>query len=266
MGLFSKKEAGSTRRQASRPRPSVSSEAQAATLRVKARRRLTGAVALVLAVVIVLPILLDGEPKQVPTGIDITIPNKNQTLAPLTTSPIQEPLISGDATQTPLQATVDPEPSSVQTEAIAPVSPSVVEKPTTAASAGTTPATTTSPTPTQDRAPPTPAAAAEPKRTDDGSRALALLAGRAPTASEPAAASGQFVVQIASYSTEDDAQSRRDKLRSEGVSNAFVQEGAIEGKSVYRLRVGPFGSRDAAQAAQTRLRTLGYSNGFITTQ
>jgi len=92
------------------------------------------------------------------------------------------------------------------------------------------------------------------------------LEGRSPGAAAQTSATGQFVVQVASYSTQEDAQSRRDKLRGEGVSNAFVEQGSIEGKNVFRLRVGPFVSRDAAQAAQTRLRTLGYNNGFITTK
>ncbi|MDP4591057.1 MAG: hypothetical protein NWS57_08200, partial [Burkholderiaceae bacterium] len=61
MGLFSRKESTSHRRPVGRSRPSVSSEAQAAELRVKARRRLAGAVAIVLCAIIVLPIFIDGE-------------------------------------------------------------------------------------------------------------------------------------------------------------------------------------------------------------
>lgn len=266
MGLFSRKEAGSTRRQTARPRPSVSSEAQAASLRVKARRRLTGAVALVLAVVIVLPILLDGEPKPVPSGINITIPSKSQSLEPLTTAPIQTPIVNDEAMQTGLVPMVEPELTTAQTDPATPVSPAAVEKPSATAAAASSASTPTTPA----APPPVARDAAEPKRTDDGSRALALLEGRSSTAPAlapaSAAASGQFVVQVASYSTQEDARKRRDKLSGEGVSNAFVEQGAIEGKNVYRLRVGPFVSRDAAQAAQTRLRTLGYSNGFITTQ
>lgn len=249
MGLFSKKEAGSARRQATRPRPSVSSEAQAASLRVKARRRLTGAVALVLAVVIVLPMLLDGEPEPIPSGINITIPSKSQPLEPLTTIAIETPVNA--VTDTPPPTVTQVEPSATPST---PVTPAAVEKP----AAATTPA----PLPPVAREAPVKPPATESSRTDDGSRALALLAGQSPSAAPPA--TGQFVVQIASYSTQVDADSRRDKLRGEGVSNAFVEQGSIEGKSVFRLRVGPFVSRDAAQAAQTRLRTLGYNNGFIT--
>lgn len=106
----------------------------------------------------------------------------------------------------------------------------------------------------------------EAERTDDGSRALALLEGRSPSVkpkSSPKVTSGNYSLQIASYSSSKDAQDRREKLMASGVSNAYVQSAMVNGKQQYRLRVGPFNSREAAQAAQTRLRTLGYDNGFI---
>src|SRR5690606_24388661 len=56
---------------------------------------------------------------------------------------------------------------------------------------------------------PVPARGSE--RTDDGSMALALLEGRQPSQTA-AAAAGSFVLQVAAYTTEADAQSRRDKL------------------------------------------------------
>ncbi|WP_234041197.1 SPOR domain-containing protein [Advenella mandrilli] len=106
----------------------------------------------------------------------------------------------------------------------------------------------------------------EAERTDDGSRALALLEGRSPSVkpkSSTKVTSGNYSLQIASYSSSKDAQDRREKLITSGVSNAYVQSAMVNGKQQYRLRVGPFNSREAAQAAQTRLRTLGYDNGFI---
>jgi len=106
----------------------------------------------------------------------------------------------------------------------------------------------------------------ETERTDDGSRALALLEGRSSSVkpkSSTKVTSGNYSLQIASYSSSKEAQDRREKLISSGVSNAYVQSAMVNGKQQYRLRVGPFNSREAAQAAQTRLRTLGYDNGFI---
>ena len=109
------------------------------------------------------------------------------------------------------------------------------------------------------------------QRTDDGSKALAILEGRAtqstPSSNQstaPAASTGEFSLQVASYSSANDARTQRDRLRGAGVSNAYVQSATVSGNQVFRLRVGPFSSREAAQAAQTRLRALNFSDSFIT--
>jgi DedD protein len=273
MGLFSRKEAASTRRVTARPRPSVSSEAQAAGMRVRARRRLAGAVALVLAAVIVLPMLLDGEPRPIPAGIDIVVPGKDSPMpAPLAiqtpSGPSSSPGFSAPSGSIPLSAGAAP--ASGDITAAAPVSPAEAPKavaPKTEPSAAK-PATapTTAPAPT----PQPPPAAAPRTRSDDGSVALALLEGRSVT-NEGAPAvgandSGRFVVQLASYGSSVDANERVGTLKSQGITNAYVEPVTVNGKQMFRLRVGPFSSRDAAQAAQTRLRTLGYSSGFIASQ
>lgn len=253
MGLFSRKEAASSRRQAMRPRPSVSSEAQAAALRVRARRRLAGAVALVLAAVIVLPMLLDGEPRPVPAGIEISIPSKETPMvspsAPVQSSP---ELAAANPAEVVTSAAVAKAP--LAEAAVAAIQPKpAAEKPK---SPEAKPEASTAKPPGDSRA-----------RSDDGSRALALLEGRAPSSSPtPAASPGKFVVQLASYGVEGDANERRDKLKTQGITNAYIEPVTVNGKPMYRLRVGPFTSRDAAQAAQTRLRTLGYSSGFIASQ
>ncbi|WP_323028754.1 SPOR domain-containing protein [Castellaniella defragrans] len=82
-----------------------------------------------------------------------------------------------------------------------------------------------------------------------------------PRASPPRG--GRYYLQVAAYTTEQDAQARRDSLRQAGVTDAYVERGQSNGRTVYRLRVGPFGSHEAAQAAQARLRALGYQNGLI---
>src|SRR5690606_7019726 len=77
-------------------------------------------------------------------------------------------------------------------------------------------------TPRQETKPP-----ARAERTDDGSVALALLEGRGapaktPADSKPAApSSGSFVLQVAAYTSDADAQARREKLVAAGVTNAY---------------------------------------------
>lgn len=109
---------------------------------------------------------------------------------------------------------------------------------------------------------------ADKDRTDDGSRARALLEGRSPETSSVQSASkvtsGNYNVQLASVSSADDARKQRDKLKSSGVSNAFIQAAKVNGRTTYRIKVGPFKSKESAQAAQTRLRALNFSNSIIT--
>ena len=274
MGLFSRKEAGS---QGGRGRPMISSEAQAAELRARARRRLVGAVALVLAAVVVLPMVLNPEPDRVAADIPIRVPD---TQTPFNPS-VNSPLAQNDTSRLPAEQGAPSGSggviSSGDPSGIPPAPPPLSSA---LPSEGQAPSTSPAPPPTvtPPAAPPAPVPRAETKpaprpeptaRSDDGERALALLEGREPGPATPAPRAvekGNFVLQIASYSARSDADGRREKLHAAGVTNAFVQAANIAGKEQFRLRVGPFPSRDAAQAAQARLRTLGYDNGFIAAQ
>ena len=245
MGFFKRKDPAD-QAQSSR-RAAVPSEVQAAELRGRARRRLAGAVALVLAAVIILPMVLDSQPEPVADNIPIRVPERNTPFQPQ----VSEPQVA--APETPAPADAAPAEPVPEPPAVASVQP-----PATATPPAAQPATPPATPPKQD------------SRSDDGARALALLEGRAEPApkpaAKPAATKGNFVLQIAAYTTSEDAQSRRSKLHQAGVTNAFVEQATINGKQQYRLRVGPFPSREAAQAAQARLRTLGYDNGFIAAQ
>lgn len=268
MGLFSRKEAKSSRTTAHRPRPSVSSEAQAASLRVRARRRLAGAVALVLAAVIVLPMLLDGEPRPVPAGIEIAVPERNAPFNPELSAPPVGESAGGEGQAVAVAPVGDVDVPTTDLTAPDSSVPAATPKPPETPAATTKQETTAQPqrqeqaqTATAPAAPAAPVATPKPDQTD---LALAILEGRGNAATSPA--TGSFVLQVASYSTDADAKARVEKLKSEGVSNAFVEPATVNGKTTFRLRVGPFDSRPAAQAAQARLRTLGYENGFITTK
>lgn len=278
MGFFSKgSDSSAGRRTSVRP-----AEAQANEMRVRARRRLVGALALVVAAVIVVPMLIDTDP---PPGGPV-----NPIVVPAVMPPPDQALVNlADGAQggKPGAITIEqlPEPESPQEDTPAAAgssgAPSSGNAPasgtgTGAGSASGAPATASGTASASASAAP-PAQPAEPaktpparpdNRTDDGAVALALLEGRKPAAGAAPAPSqsGQFVLQIAAYTTEQDAIARRNKLFEAGVTNAFVQSATAGGKPTFRLRVGPFPSREAAQAAQTRLRALGYDNGFISSK
>lgn len=284
MGLFSRKDSSSASGTRAGSRPSVSSEVQARELRVRARRRLVGALALVLAAVIVVPMLFDNDDMQASRETPVVVP---MVVTPSTDAPLLPDVASGASggglvTQTPPAqpdadaATTPPAPPQPNTAAPVPAAPTTTPgqaspatpPPTTPHAGRDTAAAPAAPPAGRDapaRPAQTPPAA---QRTDDGALALALLEGRKPVngASRPAAPQqGSFVVQIAAYTTQQDAAARRDKLIGAGVTNAFVETAQAGGKTTYRLRVGPFSTREAAQAAQARIRALGdYKDAFIT--
>lgn len=264
-------------------------------MRGRARRRLIGALVLVLAAVIVVPMLLDSTPAPKQANAPLAVPDvvPPPSSGGAATGPGLQAsdgtnvaaagpgaagasdsgtVTQGGATQAPAQplapavsGQVDDTPPAAKPE------PPVARNDNTPAEAPARPETHTP-------AKPKPEAKPEPKhetrkkgdaepRTDDGSVAIALLEGRKPAKSAPApSARGNFVLQIAAYTADKDAQSRREKLVAAGVTNAYVESGTSNGKPTYRLRVGPFPTRDAAQAAQARLRALGYDNGFISSK
>lgn len=254
MGFFSKgSDSGESRRTSTRP-----NEAQANELRVRARRRLIGALALVVAAVIVVPMLIDNEP---PPGAPVS----PIVLPAVPSLPDQDrvDLAAANSGSITIEQLPEPpvEPPVSEPSVMASVTPPPVSAPPPVAETRPEPATRPKPEPVRP--------AADSRRTDDGAVALALLEGRKPeTASRSAepAKSGNFILQIAAYTTEQDAAARRNKLVEAGVTNAYVQAATANGKTAWRLRVGPFPTREAAQAAQTRLRALGYDNGFISTK
>jgi DedD protein len=263
MGLFSRKDSAPTRKPIGKPRPSVTSEAQAADLRIKARRRLAGAVALILAAVVVLPMLLDSEPAPVASNIPIRIPDRQTPFQPNLTEPNASAASASGKGAASTEANL--KPNANVTEAT-PVASAPQTKPEAAAKPALTPSQDSSRTATTSP----PAAPTAQQRRDDAARALALLEGRSPVASAPnpnPPVRGNFVVQAMSLDSAADAQKQRNVLISAGLNNAFV-DGPVDvnGRPKYRVRVGPFQSREAAQAAQTRLRTQGYGGAFITTQ
>lgn len=264
MGLFSRKESSAKGGQGSSAR--TSSEAQAAELRVRARRRLIGALVLVLTAVIFVPMLFDSPPEEempVPVVMpEIIPPIPSEPQVALAPEPVQ-PLVDAGLVQQPQPVQPSGAPQAAEPPVEQPAAPQESKPAETPAAKPEPPAESPKP-PAEKPAPATQQRA----RTDDGSLALALLEGRVPpqstSASQPA--SGNFVLQVAAYTTQMDAQGRRDKLIEAGVTNAYVEEAIANGKTAYRLRVGPFPTREAADAAQARLRQLGYNNGLIFTK
>jgi len=201
-------------------------------LKKRARRRLVGAIVLVTAVAVVLPMVLDSEPKPSSQSINIQIPSPDAGV--LSAKP--EPLRPADvpapaAAETPkveTKAESKPEAKSEpQPEAVAAAKPEV------------------KPAPAPKVAAVAPAAKAEPPaKSRDSAKSR-----------EPAKSSGSFVIQVAALSDAARAKELQAKIAAGGMK-AYTEVVQTAKGPVTRVRVGPYASREAAEKARPQLQKL----------
>jgi DedD protein len=256
-------------------------------VRVRARRRLIGAVVLVTSAVVGLPWLLETQPR--PLSADITSDtSRDGPSTPLgPTVPAPRPLPVGDA---PAQArpgdaaaSMPGAPAPSETLAVAAVAsmpmrsaqgatPPLASAPRTAqttvapVTAAVRPPVAPAPAPKPVAAPvraaPTvaevrPAPPAPPARPATPARADEARAKATPDAKPPAAAvSTRFVVQVGAFEHAAAAHETRGKVEKLGLK-AFEQEVDTGGARRIRVRLGPYASREEAERMLTRLRASG---------
>ena len=250
----------------------------------RARRRLIGAVALALAVVIVLPMILDSEPKPLNDDIAIQIPSKDQAASAGTSAPV--PASAGDAKQASLDqkeeivepASIAPEPATAPaaqpaSPPVVAVAPKVIDKPAPKVEEKKAIVVEHKEEPKKEAAKPkapapaSTAPAAAPSAHDDSARALAILEGKsgaaaAPAEKKPAATGGKFVIQVAALATQDKVNELRNKLNAAGI-HSYTQKIATQAGERTRIRVGPFGSRDEAERMGSRIKKLGLNATIV---
>ncbi|CAM2174023.1 MULTISPECIES: SPOR domain-containing protein [Burkholderia cepacia complex] len=216
----------------------------------RARRRLVGAIALVVAAVIVLPMVLDSHPKPVTDDIAIDIPNR----------PAHQAVAPRDDDVSDVQAGVahDEPPASDTAVAAAPApAPKDAAKPAAKPDTTTTTASVTPPKPA-----PKPAAPAVKPATPKPAPATVANDGTASPdsgdASSPASPAGaRFAVQLGSFKDDATARSWATKLKSAGVPAYVEHRKQADGSTATLLRAGPFADRSAASAAIAKVREAG---------
>ena len=72
---------------------------------------------------------------------------------------------------------------------------------------------------------------------------------------------GRYSVQVGSFGRRENAETLAAELGGKGY-RAFVREASVEGKMVYRVRIGPFTAPGDAEGARKGLDSLGY-RGFV---
>ncbi|MGB9493899.1 MAG: SPOR domain-containing protein [Azonexus sp.] len=237
-------------------------------LKKRARRRLVGAVTFASVVAIVLPILMDHQPRQVVDEVEIRIPGQDdKPFAPkFSTTPAEK--AAPQATEPP----ADSKPAEGgPVEAGAP-SVKVIESPKEKPEekvAEKEPEKSAKAAPKSEK--PEEKIAEKPKAGDSSAearRAAAILAGQSAvpsTAPNTALAkSGDFVILIGAFANENNVRNLRTKLSERGVKT-YTEALDSPGGRKTRVRAGPFESREAAEKALERMKQIGVS-GVISTK
>jgi DedD protein len=231
----------------------------------RAKQRITGAVILVAAFVLLVPELLTG-PGGKSGGDDRTTNTADEAGLRSYTIDIDAPTNAAPAQQAPQTAVELPTPAAATPMAVpgeaavpepAPRDPEPARPdtaaPVTAPPTGAAPPTTTT-TPTTSP-PATPASAPT-------STAAPRAGSRTAVAPPPAQSSGRFAVQLGSFSSQDNANRLVREMTAKGFA-AFVAPITSNGRELYRVRVGPARDRAAAEALAAQLRRIGQTGSIV---
>jgi|694.fasta_scaffold26137_3 DedD protein len=216
-------------------------------LKKRARRRLVGAVALALFAVIILPMVMDREPRPLSQDIQVRIPSQDST-------GLASRVIPGKPAATPMPAP-ESKPAAEQ-------KPEVPAKPEPAAAvpAAAAPAANTKPAPAAAVMPvakPAEKPVEKPAAPEKKAETVEKPATKTSTEAKPAVeASGQWVVQLGAYKEAGNVKVLLSKLKGIGVS-AYTEKFDSPQGSRTRVRAGPFASQDAAEKARARIKIIG---------
>ena len=197
-------------------------------LRKSARRRLIGAAVLVIAAIVILPMVLDSEPKQGSHEIDIRIPSENSASE-------FSPKIVPEAGVSAIAAAEEPEAiaqQAVQTEQVK--SQSLPQSAQAVGKSVEKPVENKSDLKTESRV------------------------------EKSVAATGAFVVQLGAFSDPVKARQQQQNLISNGI-NTYMENINTDKGEVIRVRIGPFPIRGTAEEMREKLKKLGL-DGVVTAQ
>ncbi|MES2538399.1 MAG: SPOR domain-containing protein [Pseudomonadota bacterium] len=226
----------------------------------RARRRLVGAVALVLAAIIGLPMILDSEPKPLADDIAIQIPAKEKPA-----NPQSAPSRQGTAAvnKAPVAAALDKDEEEIQLPA------------TSAAAAQSTGITTvqtepkTAPAPVIESEAKVSTAPKQAEKTVDAARAPAIQDNKSAARPDTVKAqadkdkpSGKFVLQVAALATQSKVNELQSKLKTAGIKS-YTQKVATESGERIRIRIGPFASKEEADKTREKLGKLGLNGTLV---
>ncbi len=257
----------------------------ALTQKKRARRRLVGAIALGVLAAIVLPLLLDSEPRQTISDVQVEIPPRD---APAPPTAAQPPAVPPLAAEAPAEGKAEAGSKSVA------VPPVPAAAPSAGASSGASspressaPAAASKPAPPAGSASPPSSAPSAARRSDsaaaqrDNPPRREAPARETPPPREPARStdnkprpaeakpaaeakpeSTRFVLQLGAYANPASAKAQADKASKAGV-RAYTETVQTAQGARTRVRVGPFNSREAAEQSRAKLKNGGIDASVV---
>jgi len=217
----------------------------------RARRRLIGAVVLVGAAVVVLPLVFDAKPRPVTDAVAVQI--QDQPIDRGAKASVDEPKVASrrSAPHAPGSSADQPQALDQGEEVVASAD---TPSPSTPAPAQNTPSA--KPTPPKTVASLTPPADSKPATKP---------AQPAPQAAAPSAdaSGGKFVLLIGAFASEDRARNWLGKLKAEKIPGYIEHKKVPEKGDLALLRAGPFSDRAAAEAAQKRAEQIGLTPKLV---
>ncbi|WP_066731038.1 SPOR domain-containing protein [Cupriavidus sp. D384] len=200
----------------------------------RARRRLIGAVVLLAAAVIVLPIVFEHKPRPVSDDVAVSVANGQGA---------QKPKVEARKAQA-----LPPSANASRNDAALDAGEEIVTSP----------------------AADKPKADARPEAKAADAKAETKVAETKPAdakpadkpADKPAAANTKYLILIGAFSSEERAKNWLAKLKESKVP-AFVEKKTLADGDRILLRAGPFASRDAADAADKKVRSIGLTSKVV---
>lgn len=217
-------------------------------LKKRARRRLVGASALVLLAAVVLPMVMDHEPRPVNQDIQVRIPSQDGGNAGFASKILPA---KPAATPLPPVAASEPTPPEAKSESPAPASAKTAEKP--AEKSVEKPAEKVALKPAE-------------KAIEKAAEKIAGKPAESKPAADPkapetkptdaAAGAEQWVIQLGAYREAGNVKLLMSKLKGMGVPAYTEKFDSPQGPRT-RVRAGPFPSKDAAEKARVKVKVVG---------
>jgi DedD protein len=233
-------------------------------LKRRARRRLVGAIVLALAAAVILPLLLESDPKPLGDDVSIQIPpiDSGKFITPLSPAKGVDGKAPADRSSpgrvtpaTPAKPAASPPESATEASPSSAADDKAVDTAQHAAPNVATPAAPAA----------TGSAVANPEVQRPAAPAASTSKGQPrDTRPEVTSATGGFVVQLAAFADAKAAPALASKLKSAGFP-AYTETLKTDQGTMRRVRVGPYATRDVADAELARLNAAGY-RGVVSTK